>query len=173
MPVRGPTEVSPWQDDFLTWAAGYAVQLGYKNAVPFLRWKAEYPVQRMINPDYCWILGAPYRMEVQKPDFSYFTEWKDAYRATFKKFVRNGADPATTPCNSEEMAAAFKLTHIGEMTGYANGTQGFPSNMQPALAAAVDSGIPGAKEAWAKFQARTVKPDYSEGPVWDIVPWSQ
>lgn len=172
-PVRGPIEVSPWQDDFLTWAAGYVVQLGYNNALPFLRWKAEYPTQRMINPDYCWILGAPYRMEVQKPDFSYFTNWKDAYRATFLKFVRNGATPETTPCNSEEMAAAFKLGHVGEMTGYANTTQGFPSNMQPGLAAAVDSGIPGAKEAWAKFEARAIKPNYNDEPEWDVVPWSE
>jgi hypothetical protein len=165
-------EVSPWQDDFLTWAAGYMVGLGYTDALPFLRWKAVYPTQRMINPDYCWILGAPYRMEVQKPDHTFVTTWKEAYDLTFRKFAKGRAEPETTPCNSDEMAAAFKLRNLNEMWGHSHSVEGFPSNMQPGLAAAVDSGIPGAKEAWEKFQGRAQQPNYATGPEWDVVPWS-
>jgi hypothetical protein len=68
------------------------------------------------------------------------------------------------------MAAAFNLHNTGEMTGFSQSVEGFPSNMQPALAAAVDSGIPGADKAWSVFQARSIKPDYNTGPEWDVVP---
>jgi hypothetical protein len=56
------------------------------------------------------------------------------------------------------------------MYGYPWSPQGFPSNMQPALASAVDQGVPHAKEAWRIFMQRTTKPNYSGYPNWDIVP---
>jgi hypothetical protein len=58
----------------------------------------------------------------------------------------------------------------GEMIGYATSPSGYPANLQPALAAAADSGIPGAAEAWARFEARPIKPDYRAYPVWAVVP---
>jgi hypothetical protein len=42
--------------------------------------------------------------------------------------------------------------------------------MQPALAVAADAGVPGAAEAWRRFQARAVQPDYSKAPQWAIIP---
>jgi hypothetical protein len=56
------------------------------------------------------------------------------------------------------------------MTGYSNGTAGYPSNMQPALAAAADSMGEAGKAAWALFMSRSVKPDYRTAPEWAIVP---
>jgi hypothetical protein len=53
------------------------------------------------------------------------------------------------------------------------GTDGFPAYMQPTLAAAVDSEIPGADAAWKLFESRSVKPDLATAPGWDIVPWHQ
>jgi hypothetical protein len=50
---------------------------------------------------------------------------------------------------------------------------GFPAYLQPAVAAAVDSGIPGAETAWHIFESRSVKPDYATAPAWDIVPRSR
>jgi hypothetical protein len=56
------------------------------------------------------------------------------------------------------------------MTGYASSTAGYPSNMQPALAYAVDAGLPNAAAGWAVFMSRSVKPNYGESPQFAIVP---
>src|SRR5262249_24465171 len=53
------TGMAPWQDDFFTWSIGYVQGLGEVNARGFLLWKAAFPVQRIVAPGFCWILGAP------------------------------------------------------------------------------------------------------------------
>jgi hypothetical protein len=67
------------------------------------------------------------------------------------------------------MAAALKLS-VGEMPGYSRAVSGYPSNMQPALAYGADALGDAGKKAWAQFMARSVKPDYSTGPQFAIVP---
>jgi hypothetical protein len=42
--------------------------------------------------------------------------------------------------------------------------------MQPALAYGADALGDAGKKAWAQFMARSVKPDYSTGPQFAIVP---
>jgi hypothetical protein len=59
---------------------------------------------------------------------------------------------------------------VGEMVGYSDSTEGYPANSQPALAILVDTGMPNASAAWNQYMSRSVKPDYSVEPVWDIVP---
>jgi len=165
----GAGEFSPWMDDFLTWAAGYTVQLGFERARPFAEWKANFPVQRMINKDYCWILATTYRIEMRNADDTTVRGWKDAYRLTFNRFAKKKVDPDSVACGSEEMADAMGLS-VGEMAGGAMAKGGYPANMQPALATAINLGVPSAEEAWAKFQARprSKKPLYSS---WSILPW--
>jgi len=161
---QNSTGIAPWQDDFFTAAVGHAVDLGFTKAAPLLAWKAKSPVLRMTDPGTCWIDGALYALIV-KPSaagavYSTFGEaFKASHDATFNALK----------CNSPEMAALLSVK-VGEMTGYSSSVAGYPSNMQPALAYAVDAGIPKAKDAWAIFQARTVKPDYSNGPQFAIVP---
>jgi hypothetical protein len=70
------------------------------------------------------------------------------------------------------MATALGITP-GEMWGYAKAPDGYPSNMQPALAAAVDAGVAGADAAWQRYAGRAVKPDFGAYPNWAIVPWSK
>jgi hypothetical protein len=72
-------------------------------------------------------------------------------------------------CGSAERAAALKV-RTGEMTGFSNSTAGFPSNLQPALAYAADAGGEAGSEAWRRFMARSVKPDYGTSPQFAIVP---
>jgi len=164
-------EYSPWMDDYLTASVGYVVQLGFQYAKPFARWKSEFPVQRMISPQWCWIVATPYRVIPQNPDTSLATTWADAYRNTVLHVTKNVADPATLPCDSSEMAEAFGLHSEGEMLGNARSSGGYPANMQGALAASVDLATPGAPEAWAKFIARPVQPGHLD-PQWAILPWS-
>jgi hypothetical protein len=56
------------------------------------------------------------------------------------------------------------------MTGYASSVTGFPANLQPALAYAADAGGKAGREAWQRFMARSVKPDYGPAPQFAIVP---
>lgn len=161
---RKATALAPWQDDFFTQAVGHAADLGFAKAKPLLRWKAKFPVARMIGEGFCWIDAANYSLPVREAA-------KTPYFKTIAEVFRANRPPevASLPCGSGEMAAALKLK-VGEMSGYASSAIGYPSNMQPALAYAADAlGEPGRK-AWSKFMARAVKPDYSGAPQFAIVP---
>ena len=56
------------------------------------------------------------------------------------------------------------------MDGYPDEATGYGANMQPALAAAVDVGAPGAKEAWEEYQTRNPKQNYANLPEFAVVP---
>jgi hypothetical protein len=185
----GPsTGVAPWQDDFYTWSVGYQADLGFTNANPLLAWKAKFPVGRMTAPGYCWIDGAAYELDVRSSASSpLYSTFAEAYQATLRNLDgtplvnSTGAKYLDQPCGSQAQADwRTQYDHdnhttrgpwaAGEMTGYANTPQGFPSNMQPALAVAATSGIPNAQAAWTLFMSRSIKPDYSNAPQFAIVP---
>lgn len=158
--------VAPWQDDFFTWAVGYIVDLGFTTWKPILDFKARFSVGRMTAPGVCWISGASYYLLVRdsesSPDYTTFAQ---AYAATIEPTVR------AQSCGSVAMGNAFDPPlAAGEMSGYSYSDAGYPSNMQPALAVAVQSGIAGADQAWVTFMSRSVKPTYSESPAFAIVP---
>ncbi|HEX8477654.1 MAG TPA: hypothetical protein VF663_04940 [Telluria sp.] len=148
------TQVAPWMDDFFTSVVGYAADLGFDAAKPLLTWKAQFPVGRMVGAGVCWIDGAPYDYSVRatatSPIYSTFAQ---AYTQTF------GAARSAAACPPK-----------GDMGNISDGYMGYPSNMQPGLAYAVDGNVPGAKAAWTLFANRTVKPDYSLGQQFNIVP---
>ncbi|MES2900184.1 MAG: hypothetical protein V4723_10670 [Pseudomonadota bacterium] len=160
----GSTGIAPWMDDFFTSAVGYATDLGFDQAAPLLAWKSKFPVMRMTDPAACWIDGAIYSLKVRDSATSpMYTSMQQAYAAS------HTAEFNLLACGSAEMATALGLK-VGEMTGYSAVGIGYPSNMQPALAyASKVSGAAGAT-AWSKFMLRTVKPDYSLGPQFAIVP---
>ncbi|MES2948763.1 MAG: hypothetical protein V4858_09495 [Pseudomonadota bacterium] len=178
---------APWQDDFFTWSVGYLAELGFTDAQRLLAWKAKFPVGRMTAPGYCWIEGAAYslvvRPDVGQPVFATFAQ---AYAATIRNdaMTDDNGTPIThpagllyldQPCGSQAQAdwrtAAIGWTWPkGMMTGYSSSPMGYPSNMQPALAVAENSGIPNAKTAWTTFINRAAKPNYNAAPQWAIVP---
>ena len=189
----GPgTGLAPWQDDFFTWSTGHLVELGFSDAVPLRAWKAKFPVGRMTAPGYCWIDGATYALAVRPSGTSpLYTSFAEAYQATMRgtdgtgaaiPLVNStGARYLDQTCGSQAQADWRTRADLdaktrrgpwlaGEMTGYSTSPAGYPSNMQPALAAAVDAGIPQAQEAWATFMNRSAKPDYRSAPQWAIVP---
>ena len=191
-PAGPGTGLAPWQDDFKTWADRYLVDLGFDEARPLAAWKAKFPVGRMMAPGYCWIDGAVYALAVRPSATApLYTSFAEAYQATMRGTDSSGAAiPLVNstgakyldqPCGSQAQAdwrtQQDKDTRTprypwvaGEMTGYATSSAGYPSNMQPALAAAVDAGIPQAREAWTRFMSRTPKPDYGGSPQFAIVP---
>lgn len=160
-------EYAPWMDDYLTSVMGYIVDLGFESARPFAAWKAYFPVQRMINKDYCWVLATPYHISVLDPDSR--PSWATVYRDTFASAqkAKQKVDIASVTCGSDEMAFALGLKP-GEMLSGATG--GYQANLQPALAAAANLGVPGADDAWRKFRMITKSSKYY--PQWTIIPWS-
>jgi hypothetical protein len=154
-------------DDFFTASVGGLVALGFEEARPLRDWKAKFAIGRMTDPGYCWILASAYHMAVEDPASKAFYP---TFAAILNPTLDVGGQAAAKglACDSPAMAAALGLKP-GEMVGYASSAEGYPSNLQPALAAAAESGAPGA-QAWAKFAARAVKPDYSSEPQFAIVP---
>lgn len=156
--------IAPWQDDFFTSAIGHAAELGFTEANRLLVWKAKFPVQRMSNNGLCWIDGAIYALNIRANSAApFFTNLKQAAEATQSEALRS------LSCGSAEMASVMKLK-VGEMSGYSSSTTGYPSNMQPALAYAVQVSGEDGQAAWARFMSRTVKPNYSTAPQFAIVP---
>ena len=156
-------------DDFFTWSIGHVVDLGFDEAAPLRDWKAKFQIARMMDPGFCWILGSVYHLSIQDPTTeAAYSSYSEIYAHTLED---SGYDPAvlSAPCGGPEMAAALGLQE-GEMVGYSTSAEGYPSNMQPALAVAAGSNAPMAKEAWDRFMARSVKPDYSSEPQFAVVP---
>jgi hypothetical protein len=158
------TGLAPWMDDFFTSAIGHLADLGFDGADRLLAWKARFPILRMTAPGTCWIDASVYAMTVRDTSASpFYTTMAQAYKASHTPEV------AALPCDSAELAQALKVKP-GEMPGYSAATAGFPSNLQPALAYAADVGGKAGREAWRRFMARSVKPDYGMSPQFAIVP---
>lgn len=158
--------LAPWQDDFFTSSIGHLVDLGYNDAKPLLNWKAQFPVGRMTADGFCWILGANYTLNVKDAVGAFYTTWTDIYKGSMP------SDVYASECGSSQMGAILE-TQAGAMPGYPSSNQGFPSNMQPALAYSVDAKVPGAAKAWSTFMSRTILPDYQNGAQFAIVPRPQ
>lgn len=184
---------APWQQDFFTWSVGYLADLGFSQAKPLLLWNSKFIVNRLANKDFCWISATNYAMRIRNSsNDAIFSSFKDVYKYTVPVKVRTcgaltsealtamaeslrseaeGKLAANCQCNSREMVANYEgIKKIGEMIGYSDSPAGYPANLQPALAIINDYKAPLAKESWAVFNGRTVKPDYVPFPVWSIIP---
>jgi hypothetical protein len=170
-PYDGGLAIAPWQDDYFTWSVGYVDSLGDADASQLLRWKAVFPVGRMIAPGFCWIMAPSYTLRIrQTPGGPIYGTFGEAYAASAAATAKSGGNVRGLECASSEMARAFGLSRAGEMVNEATSPDGYAAYMQPALAASVDSEAPGAAKAWALFQSRPVKPEFGMDPTWAIVP---
>ena len=175
--------VQPWQDDFFTWAVGYAAALGFHEARALLEWKAKFIVGRMIDPGFCWIFAPEYFLTVRanKQSDVLYENLQQVYQASIANRVNSkGTRLGDLQCGSQEMAdwrsASFVDSKqsrapagVAEMVGYASSPEGFPAIMQPALAVAVDGEVPGAAIAWQRFVARQPLTDFGAEPQFAIV----
>jgi hypothetical protein len=156
--------IGPWQDDFFTAALGHAAELGFTKAATLMMWKAKSPVGRMTAPGVCWTDAAKYSRPLRDSDSSpFYSTWAQVQLNT------RGAEFGTLPCGGAASSAILG-TQVGDMGQLSDYYMGYPSNMQPALAYSVDSGIDGSKKSWDLFQSRTIKPDNSLGAQFNIVP---
>lgn len=164
------TGIAPWQDDFFTAVIGRASERGFSGASSLLNWKSKFSVGRMTAAGYCWINASSYIAIIRPTNVSpVYSTFAEVYQATFTPAMR------ATTCGSAEMAAVIQAEIgtpmiAGAMSGFPSFEMGFPADMQPALAFAKDSGITNSSLAWSLFDQRKLKPDYSLGPQFAIIP---
>lgn len=140
---------APWMDDFYTWTMGYLVDLGF-DARELRGWKARFPVGRMGIRDYCYIKASTYRLIVGPDNNHWWPDFATLYQQNFGRLN-----------DCPERAA---------MDGYPEEPDGYPANLRPALAVAVDAHVPGATEAWERLVTSSVQPDFSDYANWAVVP---
>lgn len=180
--------VAPWQDDFFTWSFGYLSELGFAKAQPMLLWKAKFPVGRLTADGYCWIMSAPYQLpNIRDNTGAVLKNFGDLYRANFGgatvpddlgyfRTITGQGNFLDLPCNSQAQANFLNVLNgnwgwqLGRTNGLADSVLGYTANMQPALAVAATFGAPNAAKAWTVFQNRSLKPDFTKDPQWNIVP---
>jgi len=180
----GGRGVGLFQDDFFTSVLGHAVELGFPAASRMLLWKAKFQIGRLLAPGYCFTSAAFMHLTI-KPDGGWTTPTYTTLAQCLAATVGTYQDALGTytqamhdaPCNSQaklDLLNAGQPSYakfvLGEITGYAKETAGYPSNYQPGLAAAVDSGYTDGDLAWDLFYNRTVKPDYRTSAQFAIVP---
>lgn len=179
--MRGGTRnaMAPWMHNFFTWSAGHAAELGFAGAADLRNWLAKFEIGLMTDwqasptQGYCWLLASTYTVMVTEPSGKhYLPSYGDIYAATFPSLVG-------LACNSQSMVAALgrlekQPWQPGKMPGYPQSPTGYPANLQIGLAAAADSGLPKAHDAWHLFESRSVKPSeaggYNNYPNFAIIP---
>jgi len=172
--------VAPWQHNFLTWSAGHAAELGFVGAAEFRNWLAKFEIGLMTDwqsdptRGFCWLQAAAYSIQVKDASGNWLPSYSAVYAANWPKLIG-------LACNSPAMVAELgklrkKPARAGEMSGYPYSATGFPANFQIGLAAAADSGLPRAHDAWGLFESRSVKPKgkhaYNNYPNFAVLPRS-
>ncbi len=178
--------IASWMDDFLTYAFGRMVAMGFTEAQPVLAWKAKFPVGRLTDPGMCWVLASSYWPYVRRDrylgggtDFvTTWTDWRrnvifgwdnDAFRGTNDI---GGQEQALfdAQCNSAQMRTILGIGS-GQMIGW-DGAEAYPANLQAAAAVAVEAGVTNAQQAWNVLTSRGAYPlgDYGDAPQWAVWP---
>lgn len=173
--------MAPWMHNFFTWSVGHAAELGFAGATELRDWLARFEIGLMTdwqhdpNHGYCWLEASAYTLVVTDPSGkTYLPSYSAMYQTTFPTL-------AGLECNSPAMVAAMgelekQKWKAGQMRGYAYSATGYPANLQIGLAAAADSAVPNAHDAWNLFESRSIKPQgttaYNNYPNFAVVPRS-
>jgi len=154
-------------DYFMSWVVQYIVDLGFKQAIPFRDYKLKFPIGLMgaKSDEYCFQSAPRYAWKTG-PGGTY--EFYPTFRAVYENTV---PDRARTECGTDAMASLMGL-RLNEMDGEQNSTTYWFAQLQPALAAAYDSGLAGGKEAWKRAHLSGIHPDYKDMPIWAVIPHS-
>lgn len=168
------TGTATWQQSFFDWAVGNLADQGFAGARRLRNWFAEFPIGLMTAPGYCWELASAYELRVRDTRSSpIYESLGEVYRRTFPRLDGVSCQPHVINAALKERAKAIGYSFNyppGSMVGYPRSPTGFPANFQIGLAAAADSGLPGARKAWNIFAHRASQPNYRDGPQFAVIP---
>ena len=158
-----------WMDDYLTWAAGYLVELGFNEAIPFRNWKTKFPVDRMSGSSYCWQVATPSQLKMGE-GLVWYPDIATVYQNNFPAAL------TSLTCGTSAYADWIRVNRneagfqSNEMMPYGDSTEGHPMKLQIALAIAVDAGTANADIGWNRLITRANQPNYATNPKYAIVP---
>ena len=165
-------EYRMWYDAFITWSLHYVVELGFTSAIPMRDYKLKTPIGMMglAANESCFQWVPQYISHVGPLSSSplYYATFREVYDAT-------AVGASAHVCGSQDMAnylssVGGRTYIINEMTGGQSFAYYYFSSMQPALAAAADSGLAGGATAWSRGLLSGVHPDYRDEPNWAVIP---
>jgi len=155
-------QIAPWQNGFFVGVLGHLlIDLGIEAARELFGITARFHIDCLLDDRY-WQYSSLYNMNITAADGSIVP----SVRAMFE---RSDTRAVLKPGAMSGSGTAEGRDGVGHDEGY-------PCNLQPALAYAAAAGLPGAAAAWARFMGRTFKPAYRDGPsvpadpVWAVVP---
>jgi hypothetical protein len=152
-------------DYFMSWAVQYLVDLGFTQAAPLRDYKLQFPIglMGMAANEYCFQLAPQYTWHVGPVGTNvFYTSFQQVYQNTAPSY-------ASLACGSQQLANALGLPLNG-MVGSQTAVDSYYANLQAALAAAYDSGLPGGQTAWNRTLLAGQQPDYSDAPQWALLP---
>lgn len=157
------TGMATWQQSFFNWAVGNLADLGFRGANRLRDWLALFQVNLMTSPEFCWIVASDYQLQVRSSENTpIYASLRNVYAASFPELQH-------LTCDSDQMAAHLSVPHgyryaRGVMVGYPKSPTGFVANFQIGLAAAADSDVAHARQAWTRFAERRAQPAYADSP---------
>jgi hypothetical protein len=158
---------------FMSWTTQYLVDLGFTKATALRDYKMKFPIGIMgtsSTTGYCFQAAAQYTWKTGPAGTA-------SFYPDFKTMFDNTVPGASAhACGTLAMANFLKsrtgqnLSSANAMMGDQTSTTYYFANLQPALAAAADSGVAGGVQAWQRAHASGVHPDYRDNPIWAVVP---
>ena len=164
-----------WMQDFHTAAFGYAKAMefelspaGQTRLSEFFAWKARSIIGRLgggAPTDFLYADAAQYTIAVAPSDSPDFVTGHGPWHADWGAIY---ADTLKTP--NPGSAAGLRGAYYPEGTSYWG-------NLQPAIAYAVQHGVPGALEAYQRMTSASnwpqIIPTFDRNPVWSVYPLGQ
>jgi hypothetical protein len=154
-------------DYFMSWTVQYLVDLGFAQAMPLRDYKLQFPIglMGMGADEYCFQLAPQYTWKVgPRGTEAFYSNFREVYQHT-------APQAAALECGTSKLADSMRAPLNG-MSGSQTAVDSYYANLQAALAAAYDSGLPGGQTAWKRFLLSGRHPDYSNAPQWALLPHS-
>lgn len=158
-------DVYRFYDYFMTYVTQYMVDLGFAAAIPLRDYKVKFPIGLMgfSTGEYCFQSASRYTWAVGPTGTSTF------YPDFATVYANTDTGAAALTCGSQAMATYLGVS-VNEMIGGQDNPTYWFASLQPSLAAAYDSRVPGGRVGWARAQLSGIHPDYRDNPIWAVVP---
>lgn len=157
-----PPKYTPFENDFFLTSFGWLVDLGFTSATTMRNWLSKFQPGRLGQDasGYCPYYSMPYKWDAgvspTPTGDTFYSTWAALYAANYPT-------ESASQCPAGLISGSYQdVPSIGDFT------HGFYSNMKPALAYSVDSGV-ASLATWKRFVSYGTN-DYTYSPRYNIVP---